>query len=46
VRQEIWEKIDILLFRMKLGMYYDQNFKARFGADSIAALRRVVAQVT
>ena len=30
---------------MKLGMYYDQSFKAKFGADSVNAMRRVVAQV-
>ncbi len=32
--------------RMKLGMFYDQSFKAQFGADSVNAMRRVVAQVS
>jgi hypothetical protein len=30
---------------MKVGLYYDQTFKARFGADSVNAMRRVLAQV-
>jgi hypothetical protein len=30
---------------MRVGLYYDQTFKARFGSDSIPAMRRVLAQV-
>jgi hypothetical protein len=33
------------LYSMRVGLYYDQTFKARFGSDSIPAMRRVLAQV-
>ncbi len=30
---------------MRVGLYYDQKFKARFGADSVNAMRRALASV-
>ena len=30
---------------MNIGLYYDQSFKAKFGADSYNAMKRVLDQV-
>jgi len=30
---------------MRVGLYYDQSFKAKYGADSVNAMLRVLAQV-
>ena len=30
---------------MKVGLYYDQSFKAQYGANSVQVMRQVLAQV-
>jgi hypothetical protein len=37
---------NVVFFRLRIKVRYDDNFKAKFGADAANTARRVMAQVS